>query len=342
MSLPNAIRSWPIDHVTVNNKEIPVRLGKLRYTDLCFFPENPRLYTIVNTAGGLSQEEIEEELWAMDHVKQLAQSIKSNGGITDPLLVAYMDTEWIVIEGNSRLAALRTLAKKEPKKWDEIKCRVLPEEVTEDEIFSILGEYHIIGRKDWSPYEQAGYLYRRHKKQKISVDKISSELGLSKRELNHLLSVYEFMIEKGENNPSRWSYYDAYFRCRKVMQVRPDYPNLDNVIIKKIRKKEIKTAQDLRDKLPPILSSNKKTIQNFLSSKSDFYESYDRSSIQGSENAVYKRLRKFRTWCADTSEMITIISSMPDNQKDKCTYELKKIYQITNQLFRRLNRSVIH
>ncbi len=244
--------------------------------------------------------------------------------------------EWVVIEGNSRLAALKTLAKKEPAKWGEIKCRVLPEEVTEDDIFSILGEYHIIGRKDWSPYEQAGYLYRRNKMHKISVDRISSELGLSRKVLNHLLLVYEFMIEQGENDPSRWSYYDTYFRCRKVKQTRAINPDLDRIIVKKIRKREIKTAQDLRDKLPPILNSNKKTINNFLSGKVEFYESYDRASLQGSDNAVFKRLRKFRTWYADTSELIAIISDMPDNQRDKCIYEIKKISQISKQLHNRL------
>ena len=48
----------------------------------------------------------------MDHVKQLVQSIRANGGLTDPLIV--QDGEFVVFEGNSRLAAYRLLARLDP------------------------------------------------------------------------------------------------------------------------------------------------------------------------------------------------------------------------------------
>jgi hypothetical protein len=142
---------WINDSLTLSGKEIPVRVGFLSHQELKFYPENPRLYSLVRADEKVpSQKEIEEKLAQMDHVKTLIQSIKANGGLTDPLIVR--DGDYVVVEGNSRLAAYRLLAQREPIKWGMVKCKLLPKDISEDLIFLLLGEYHIIGRKDWQPY----------------------------------------------------------------------------------------------------------------------------------------------------------------------------------------------
>ena len=111
------------DTLILRNREIPVKLGHLRQADLRFYPENPRVYSIVCSNGqDPTQGEIERTLVEMEHVKQLRNSIKLNGGLTDPVLVR--DKSFVVLEGNSRLAAYRLLAQKDPIKWDLIKCKV--------------------------------------------------------------------------------------------------------------------------------------------------------------------------------------------------------------------------
>ena len=93
-----------IDSITLNGKEILYKDRILLNSELRYFPENPRIYSIVCDGNGYpSQEEIEERLSSMDHVNQLIQSIKANGGLIDPLLVR--DGDYLVLEGNSRLAA---------------------------------------------------------------------------------------------------------------------------------------------------------------------------------------------------------------------------------------------
>lgn len=321
---------WREDTITVNHKEIPVKLGVMNQVDLLFYPENPRLYSIVcidDSEPG--QEEIQKRLAAMDHVKQLIQSIKANGGITDPLLVK--DGENIVIEGNSRLAAYRVLAREDPAKWSMVKCKILPTDIDDSDIFAILGEYHIIGRKDWAPYEQAGYLYRRHKNQNIGIDTIAEELGITKRKINHLISVYDFMLTHKENDPSRWSYYDEYLKNQKVKIVRKENPKLDKVVVKKIKSGEIEKAVEVRAKLPKIVSVNKKTLNNFVEGKVDFNDSYERAATQGIENHSLQKLNRFREWLYD-SGLKKHMEEMPENQRNKCEYELKKIQQFLKKI----------
>ena len=87
--------------------------GGYETSRVAVLPDNPRVYSIVRAAEQEpTQAEIERRLSLMDHVKQLVQSIRANGGLTDPLIVR--DGNHVVLEGNSRLAAYRLLARNDP------------------------------------------------------------------------------------------------------------------------------------------------------------------------------------------------------------------------------------
>ena len=80
--------AWVNDTLTLGGQEIPVRNGSLPIHDLSFYSENPRIYSLIQRPGiEPSQEEIFDRLRRLDHVKQLIQSIRANGGLTDPMLV---------------------------------------------------------------------------------------------------------------------------------------------------------------------------------------------------------------------------------------------------------------
>jgi hypothetical protein len=103
---------YSTDFLVLRGKKIPVDLADLRQDNLHFYLENPRLYTLIRPDGrDPTQEEIEERLSTMDHVRQLVQSIKENGGLMDAIIVQGGTN--VVLEGNSRLAAYRILAKQE-------------------------------------------------------------------------------------------------------------------------------------------------------------------------------------------------------------------------------------
>src|ERR1051326_3293104 len=96
--------------LTVRKQEIPVTTKYLLQTSLKFFPENPRIYSLVRSDGKEpTQPQIYDRLLEQEHVKQLVQDIRRNGGLIEPLLVR--DGSMEVLEGNSRLAAYRYLAK---------------------------------------------------------------------------------------------------------------------------------------------------------------------------------------------------------------------------------------
>ena len=320
--------------ITLKNQEIEARDCALNQSDLIFYPENPRIFSIINgSSEEPTQDFIENRLKTYEHVKILVQSIKSNGGLIDPLIVR--DGDFVVLEGNSRLAAYRILANTDPIRWGVVKCKVLPSDIKEDLIFALLGKYHIIGRKDWLPFEQAGYLWRRCKNYGIAPDEIGREMGLSVKTINKLVRVYQFMVDNNEKEPQKWSYYDEYLKPRKVQKKRTEYPELDKVIVNKIRSNEINKAVDIRDKVVKIISVGGKTLRKFIETKNSIDECFESAIARGATNKLLNNIEKFKLEIGDPDSKKEILE-MSDTLKKKCKFTLNKINKSINSILSKL------
>lgn len=330
------VDEWINDTLTLCGQEIAVRNGTLPIVDLRFYAENPRIYSLIQKPGvEPAQDEILSRLRTLDHVKQLIQSIRANGGLTDPMLVR--DGDFVVLEGNSRLAAYRELARNDAIAWGKAKVRLLPADISEDLVFALLGEYHIIGRKDWAPYEQAGYLYRRKTLHGVSAQSMASEMGLSRRRVNHLINTYAFMVEHDETSVSRWSYYDEYLKSNKIKGARKEYPELDAIVVKKIKRREIATAVDVRDKLVKLLDANNvgpEPARILVSGDNTFDRAFESAQDRGVDNMWLRRFKRFREEL-QVPAFIADLEQMSPEQREKCLYEIGKIKQAIERVGKR-------
>ena len=327
--------SWVKDKITIKGKEIPTKIGYLKQSELNFFVDNPRIYSIVRADDREpEQSEIETHLLKMEHVKELVQDIKSNGGLIDQIIVR--DSTYDVLEGNSRLAAYRALAKKDAIKWGKIKCILLPVNIADSDVFALLGQYHIKGKKDWAPFEQAGFLYRRNKRHKVSIEILAKDLGIPNSDAKRFIDTYQFMLDHNENEISRWSYYEEYLKSRKIKKLRDQYNNFDDLIIKKIRNGEIKRAVDIRDKLPELSTATKKIRTQFIMGEIKLDDAYQRIGKSGSSDEIFKRIKRFKDWLNDKNTESSILSSKKVVQQ-KLTLELKRIRTQSISLLRKLD-----
>ncbi len=331
--------TWVNDTLTLGGQEIPVRSGYLPVHDLSFYSENPRIYSLIQRPGvEPSQDEIFNRLKGLDHVKQLIQSIRANGGLTDPMLVK--DGDLVVLEGNSRLAAYRELARNDAINWGKAKVRLLPSDISEKLVFALLGEYHIIGRKDWAPYEQAGYLYRRNVTHGVSAESMASEMGIPVRTVNHLISTYKFMVEHDETSVTRWSYYDEYLKSNIVRKARRENPALDDIVVVKIKHREIPAAVDVRNKLVKLLDVAKvgsEPTKILLSGDKTFDRAFESAQDRGVKNIWLRRFKRFRGEL-QVSEFMADLERMSPEQQDKCLYEVGKIQQSIERINRQRGR----
>lgn len=321
------------DTILLRGKKIQVVTCELPHAELLFYPENPRIYSVIHPddSSEPAQDDIFRLLSTGEHVRDtLMPSIRNNGGLIEPILVRGN----IVLEGNSRLAAYRLLSRTEPGKWDLIRARVLPASVSDSQVFSLLGEYHMVGKKDWQPYEQAGYLYRRFKLHDMSTEHLAAEVGLTKRRVDHLVAVYQYMITHDERSADKWSYYDELLKSKKFKDAATLYPNFNEVVTAKIKSGEIGRAVDLRDLLPKIVKAGGNTLKKFVKGTMGFVEASNDATLRGAGNYHARKLKEFRQWLAEAT-IETEIKAMSEDERKNVCYELEKIATRTGQLVKK-------
>jgi hypothetical protein len=323
------------DVLTIRANKVRVRIGTIEQIRLKFFVDNPRIYSIVRAnETEPSQEEIEAALQGMEHVKILKGDIEQNGGLIDPIVVK--DGTLEVIEGNSRLAAYRLLAKQNPIFWGSIKCLFLPQAIDDSLLSSLLGQYHLKGKKEWPPYEQAGFLHRRFTKQKIDIPQLADEMSETQAKVKQYINTYQFMIDKDDNKPNRWSYYFEYLRSKKIQEASKDFVDFEPLIVSLIKSGKIDNAQDLRDKLPVICQA-KKVLKKFVSGKLAFEDAFEEAEESGVASDAYLKLNKFRNWLVSDVAQNKIISAKPPSA-GKIQYEIDTILNEIRRLADKLNK----
>lgn len=318
------------DDIVIRGNRIPVKICQLANKRLKFYPENPRIFSIIGAGEKLpSQEEIEKRLLGMEHVKVLIQDIKANGGLIDPILVK--DGSLEVLEGNSRLAAYRALSEADPIKWGYIKCVLLPPDLSDDMVFSLLGQYHVKGKKDWAPFEQAGFLYRRHKNQSIDIATLSKEIGIGRGTVKQLVDTYQFMIDHNQTEVSRWSYFYEYLKSKKIKKARDEYQSFDALVVAKIESGEISKATDVRDKLPIVVTASDKVLKKFAQGELGFVDSYERAVDAGGDNASLRKLSAFRKWLGRTDVQNEILE-LEGQAGAKARFEFQRLAALTRSV----------
>lgn len=316
--------------IRIRGADVTTMTQDIEQKRLNFYVDNPRIYSLIRAGGKMpDQDEIYKELLVHEHVRELISDIEANGGLMDPVIVR--DGDFVVLEGNSRLAACRFLASKDALKWGKVRCTLLPSSIDEKLVFALLGQYHVKGKKDWAPFEKAGFLYRRFKEHQLELSSVAAELGIPSGEARHLVAVYEFMVKHKDTDRDKWSYYDEYLKSAKIRKVREEYSNFDELIVEKIKTGDIPKAVELRDRLPVICTSSTKTIKKFIDGKANFADAYEIAVDAGGENYALRKIKKFREWLAQVDVEDDIIEANKQ-VRDSLHFQLKEIEKRAKKL----------
>ncbi|MFZ1809133.1 MAG: hypothetical protein WAU36_18005, partial [Cyclobacteriaceae bacterium] len=245
--------------IAVLKRNIPVRIEDMDIAKLKFWTENPRVNSAIKKKYGnkiVRDEDIENLLRNEEHVKELLQDIKMNGGLIDEILVKGD----IVLEGNSRLCAYRMLYEKAEKagdenemlKWSYIKAKVIPDNTSTEEIFVILGTWHIKGKKQWDTFEKAAYLKRMNVDHNYNYDRIAEIIGESPGFVENTIIAHDLMINNKVFEPEKYSYFIEMVRNKTINQEQKKNPDTQQKIIKAIKLGQFNKAEEMRD-MPKIL-----------------------------------------------------------------------------------------
>ena len=182
---------------------------------LIFDDQNPRMVEF--DVAKFNEADLINLLWREMAVEELVLSILALGFFDhEPLYVMPReDGKLIVLEGNRRLAAIRSILNPAIVKGDKmckLEERITPEikEKLENRIpvivlnsrqdaWRLLGFKHVNGPAKWGSYAKAKYIADVHRKFGISLDKIAEQIGDTNKTVSKLYQGL-MVIEQAEKN----------------------------------------------------------------------------------------------------------------------------------------------
>jgi|GEM_PF-1628515 len=252
----SATLSFPLD-----NRTFTVKREIWKVSDLKLDPANPRLgYVLRMTKKGQmsGDKDLHAIIWDMDTVKDLFQSIYQNGGLLEDPIIR---DDGKVVEGNCRTVCLRELCKKYPddERFRQVYVRVLPKDVTEEQLMVLLGELHIAGKIEWRAYDQAEYVWRMNKQYGKNFDYLASHLRWSRSKLAQKIAAYEeskaYMERTGDKDAiNRFSHFEELMKKKELRDRREKDPKFMVKFGEWVNKNKFPDAKDVRN-LPQILES---------------------------------------------------------------------------------------
>jgi hypothetical protein len=208
-----------------------VPIGELR-----FDPENPRLG---GAARHKSPEQIQKYLEGPpNYALDLVGSMVENGFLPyEPLVVRRVKDNYVVIEGNRRLAAVQSILSATPGKYSaavtkrlaKIPVLVFPngtDQGDSEEVLRYLGVKHLFGFRDWPPLSKAMFLDKRMSSKK-DLAQVLKELNIKKQEASRYLIPYRLTkvakaIFRKVDTEDFWSLAESFGRAKIKAYIQLD------------------------------------------------------------------------------------------------------------------------
>jgi hypothetical protein len=152
-----------------------------------------------------------------------------------------------VLEGNTRLCCYRHLYENtKDERWKQIKCSVITDVLTQDQIYRLLCTEHIEGKIDWDAYEKANLYCKMNDEERMTQEKIAEVVGESAPTVGYRIKAYKMMVENGVIDNNKYSHFEQLVRNQDVQEIKKYDPEIEKKVIELIKDGKIPKAQDVR------------------------------------------------------------------------------------------------
>lgn len=230
--------------LSIKGREINYEYRRVDINKIHFYRKNPRIATILTEcAGQITNEVIDEKLWERGETHKLKRRIEKDGGLIHPVLVY----EGMVLEGNTRLCCYRHLySEAKNEKWKDIKCHIILDELTQDEIYRLLCTEHIEGKIEWEAYEKANLYCKMKDEERMTFDQIAQLVGEAAPTIRYRILAYRLMAENGVVEKTKYSHFEQLVRSRDIQAIKEKDPDIEEKVTALIKEGVIPKATDVR------------------------------------------------------------------------------------------------
>ena len=251
-------------HTTViQGKQVPYTITRIPNDHLQLDPENPRVqYLVGQLPGKITEQRLDELIWAKDQVKALAQSIFQNGGIREAIIVQPTgNNKYLVREGNSRTVCNRHLAEQYPgdDRFAFVPAHIFEHNLTAEDIAVMLADFHVAGKIRWDAYEQAKHIHDLFNVYGKTYDWLSDHLRMSKSKISEHLAAYKattdfLQVHPAPENIKKFSLFQELMKKKDLRERYDNSTEFRQKIYGWLEKDRISDAKQMRS-LPGILQS---------------------------------------------------------------------------------------
>lgn len=178
-------------YIPVKNIQFDLTNPRIRKF-LEMYGEKPTAEQVYFALGAAGDDESESST----SFEKLKNSILTNGGIIEPILVNKKPQgKYVCIEGNTRLAIYKNFIHEKIKgNWTQIPALVY-EDMDEAKVDAIRLQVHLVGRRPWDPYSKAKYLHHLRNHDQLPFSAIVDYCGGRKKEVLESIQAFSDMEE---------------------------------------------------------------------------------------------------------------------------------------------------
>ena len=267
---------------------------------LRFWEANPRVAAAVRGLPEWSgadsdrrQHLIAECMEKHESTRNVLEGLKLHRGQQEHLIVDLRGN--IVIEGNSRLAAMRMLAHDNPGHWGAAECRCY-NDLTDEERFALIAEMHVSGKTEWTPYAKAITYWRQHHELKWDFGKIARVNRTAVPHVKTQLATVDLMAAEDELNERKHTWYNVLTSVRSVNRVFEDNEGFRSHILAVVRSASAEAADPVarasntfRDAVTTLVKKER-PLRQFCAGRRTLQEAADEARM----TSLTAKLRKGR------------------------------------------------
>lgn len=323
--------------ISILGKKVSYSVETVEINRLKFYERNPRVLSNLIQSQSLNgtederQQAIFEGLKNEASVKKLLETIPPHKGIIEPLIVSIPSFE--VLEGNSRLAALRILYEKDQDEmYISAPCRIISG-LKDEDIDALLYVQHVDGKTEWSAYDKAYSAYHRIVIDKVPIDEYAKRTSTTSADIKKQIEIIQLMHDQGAQSlTSRFSYYAEMVRSSKLGKAFEQSPGLEEYILNELKENEPSfTALELRDKIPQI-AKKPKILKKLIKGKLDFDGAVESSKVSEPKQLISRYIDRLKGILNHDLEKMDKNDLQALKQEiRKCTRELERMMDLVSK-----------
>jgi len=258
-----------VDEIVLAGVKVQVRSVDIPIDEIKLDSTNPRIANTVaanHTVEREVQKQLAALLWEDPDVHDLYRSVLANKGLIERIIVR---SNSVVAEGNCRTVVYRKMRENFPDDptWKAIPARLLPADITDRQVAILLGELHVGGKNEWSPFEKAGHIHALFHKHGMVQEEIAKLLRTSKTSINHNVRAFDAMKNKylrafpGPGAVRKFSYFLELYKKPQLRDWVSKSPEALDDFVQWVGTNKIGRGADVRELVDIV--SDKRALEAF-------------------------------------------------------------------------------